>query len=277
MRRLPLELSIVPTPFQHLCYAERLFQHHALPETVRRLLYDARGPYLLGSTAGDVQVITAAPRVTTHFYRLADIGSRSAVASLLAAHPDLASPALLRPDHAAFITGYLVHLVWDEVWAREIYIPLYHDGAQWRKRRERVLHHNALRVLLDREAYTALQGRDAVLASIRVVTPDRWLPFAPDCALVAWREWLVAQLVDSSKIETATVFAQRMHMPLDRVEKLVAQMHAGSYTQVPDWKGAIKRYESRALAESVETVLRYWGIGDRLQPIGEVQPAAVEV
>jgi hypothetical protein len=267
----------MPTPFQHLVYAERLLQHSALPSQVRRLLRAARGPYLLGSTAGDVQVITSQPRVTTHFYHLADIGLRPAVTALLTAHPELASPFDLSPDHAAFLTGYLIHLVWDEIWARDVFIPLYRDGDAWQERRDYFLHHNALRVLLDREAYTAVQSVDGLLSVLSAVTPCHWLPFASDAALIAWRDWLVEQLADSATLQTATVFAQRMQVPVEQVEALVVQMRSGAYMQVPDWAAAIRHYETLALEESVATVLRYWGIGDRLVPADEVQQASIEV
>ena len=267
----------MPTPFQHLVYAELVERHPALPPAVRRLLRDAWGPYLLGSTAGDVQVMTQQRRVETHFYHLADIGVRPAVSALFAAHPHLARPAELPAAHAAFLTGYLVHLIWDEVWARDIFIPLYRDGSQWREPLDYHLHHNALRVLLDSDAYSALYGRVDLLAALRTVTPYGWLPFAPDQALLAWRDWLVAQLSDAARLQTALVFAERMHVPVEDLAALVEALRAGAYAQIPDWSACIERYVNCALEESVTTVLRYWGIADRLEPREKAQQASLEV
>jgi hypothetical protein len=261
----------VPTPFQHLNYAERVYRHPGIPLPVRRLLGGAWGAYLLGSTAGDVQVITSQARVETHFYRLADIGIRSAVDTLLSAHPDLADPAGLSPAHAAFLTGYLVHLVWDEVWARDIFIPLYQNASHWNERRAYFLHHNALRLFLDREAYAALQGSGCLSAALRGVLPCRWLPFATDRALIAWRDWLVEQLTDPATVQTSAVFAQRMQMPVEELEEVVRELRSGAYDRVPEWASAVERFEARALQESVETVLSYWGIRGRLNRVTQLR------
>jgi hypothetical protein len=261
----------VPTPFQHLNYAERVYRHPGIPPQVRRLLDDAWGPYLLGNTAGDVQVMTAQPRVETHFYRLADIGVRSAVDTLLAAHPDLADPGSLSPARAAFLTGYLVHLVWDEVWARDIFIPLYQNASHWNERRAYFLHHNALRLFLDRKAYAALQGCAPLVAALRGTVPCRFLPFATDRALIAWRDWLVEQLTDPATVQTSAVFAQRMQMPVEELEEVVRELQSGRYAKVPEWASAVERFEARALEESVETVLSYWGIRDRLNRVTQLR------
>ena len=266
----------MPTPFQHLVYAEHVYRHPRLPSTVRRLLYDDWCAYLLGSTAGDVQSITHQPRVDTHFYHLSDIGIRSPVATLLAAHPHLACPGNLDPAHAAFLTGYLVHLVWDEVWARDLFLPLYQDAPQWQERRSRFVHHNALRVLLDRVAYASLHRRTSVSACLRSVVPGQWLPFAEDQALLGWRDWLAGQLADPTTVQTAAVFAERMHVPVQAVEAVVQEMASGTYREVPGWAAAVERYEACALEESIEMVLRYWGMGDRLEHMSDSHQTCVE-
>jgi hypothetical protein len=266
----------VPTPFQHLAYAELVYRHPGLPATIRRLLHDAWCAYLLGSTAGDVQTITNQPRVETHFYHLSDIGIRSPVKTLLTAHPHLACPEDLDPEHAAFLTGYLVHLVWDEVWARDLFLPLYQDSPQWQERKSRFLHHNALRVLLDRVAYASLDRRTFVSACLRTVVPGQWLPFAGDQALLAWRDWLAGQLADPTTVQTAAIFAERMRVPVQAVEAVVQEMVSGTYREVPDWAAAVERYEACALQESIEVVLRYWGIGDRLECISDPCQTCVE-
>jgi hypothetical protein len=270
-----VEFPFVPTPFQHLVYAEFVYHHPGLPLPVRRLLRDAWGSFLLGSTAGDVQVITGQARVETHFYHLDDIGIRSAVGTLLATHPHLACPQNLTANHAAFLTGYLVHLTWDEAWARDLFIPLYQDAPYWQDRRSCFLHHNALRVLLDRVAYASLDKRASLSASLRGVVPQQWLPFAEDLALLSWRDWLAEQLADPTTVQTSAVFAQRMRVPVQELEALVQQLGTGSYSQVPNWAAAVELYEARALEESIETVLRYWGIEDRLWPLVELQQACV--
>ncbi|MGC9469766.1 MAG: zinc dependent phospholipase C family protein [Anaerolineae bacterium] len=260
----------MPTPFQHLVYADRIYQSLSLPPSLREALSAARGAYLLGSTAADVQAVTGQARVETHFYRLNDAGKHSAVARLLASYPALADPSMMSSDRAAFVSGYLVHLVWDEIWARDIFLPFYRDAEHWPDRLSYFVHHNALRVLLDRSAYRSLRDHADLPVLLGGAVPDRWLPFATDGALLEWRDWLIEQLVDPSAIRTAEVFAMRMHVPVRDLEAIVAEMTGGRYEPGVDLAKALRHYESVALKASLETLLRYWRIEDRLSLVCKV-------
>jgi hypothetical protein len=257
-------MASVPTPFQHLIYAQRVLGAGRLPAEIVRKLDSERGAFLFGSTAGDVQVMTGQPRAETHFYRLSEPHELPAAERFLIACPELGDPEQLSPTHAAFVSGYLVHLAWDEAWARDIFIPCYQGGSQWPDRMAYFLHHNALRLYLDRDAYERLRDAPGLVAALRGVAPDGWLPFATSSALVDWRDWLVEQLMDPAKIQTAAVFAARMKVPTKALEEVVTEIAGGTYRAVSDLGALLARYEAAALAESTHTLLRYWGIGDRL-------------
>jgi len=254
----------VPTPFQHLLYSQRVFRAPGLPARVSHALETERGAFLLGSTAGDVQAITGQPRVDTHFYRLSEPHERSAAERFLLAYPELAAPSLLLPTRAAFVSGYLVHLAWDEVWAEDIFIPFYRDADHWPDRMSYFVHHNALRVHLDRGAYGSLVQKEALASLLGSVVPERWLPFVEDAALIQWRDWLVEQLLDPAAIQTVEVFSRRMQVPPDRLEEIVDEMVRGTYVDVLGLDDALARYEAMALAESMLTLLSYWGISVNL-------------
>ncbi len=249
----------MPTPFQHLDYAERIRHHPALSSSLRERLNGDFGAFLLGNTAADVQVITSQRRVQTHFYQLADLGRRSAVATLLDKHPELAAPRDLSPDRAAFVSGYLAHLAWDEVWAQELFLPYYRNAQGWPDPLAYSTHHNALRIFLDRKAYAGLQDRLKLPVLLRSLIFARWLPFAPDWALSRWRDWLVVQLEDPTAVQTVEVFAERMQIPMDRLERIVSSIARGSYTAVPGLDAAVAQYEERALSASLRTLVHYWG------------------
>jgi hypothetical protein len=257
-------MASVPTPFQHLIYAQRLLGAAGLPAEIARRLDAERGAFLFGSTAGDVQVMTGQPRVETHFYRLSEPHELPASARFLIACPELDDPARLSPAHAAFVSGYLVHLAWDEVWARDIYVPWYQKGDPWPDRPTYALHHNALRLHLDRGAYERLRGTPDLVPALCNVAPDGWLPFATSDALVRWRDWLVAQLMDPAEIKTATVFAERMKVPVRALEEVADEMIGGTYRVVPELGRLLACYEATALTESLDALLRYWRLGDRL-------------
>lgn len=161
-----------------------------------------------------------------------------------------ASPPL-SPAHAAFVAGYAVHLIWDEIWAWDVFVPYYRDNAQWPERKSFFVHHNALRVWLDRQAHARLLAWPDLTSCLGDVDPNDWLPFAPDWALCRWRDWLVVQLLDPAAVQTAEVFAERLQVPVAELEALVAEMEVGSYGVVPHLFEALWDYEATALAESV--------------------------
>jgi hypothetical protein len=90
-----------------------------------RLLDDERGNLYLGSTAPDIRVITRWERERTHFFDLRCFEEQDGVAGLFDAYPNLHEPADLNPATAAFIAGYVTHLVMDELWINTIYRPFF--------------------------------------------------------------------------------------------------------------------------------------------------------
>jgi len=265
----------VPTPFQHLHYAERVLNHPYLPQQLRDLLYEQIGPFLLGTTAADVQTITGQHRVDTHFYTISEGRNGSAAGEMLAQFPALVDPRTLTPARAAFVTGYIVHLAWDELWAWDIFVPYYLEGTHWPDRRSFFIHHNALRVWLDRVAFSHLPDRPELALRLRSTVPSGWLPFAPDAALVEWRDWLAQQLDGSAGVQTAEVFADRMRVTVANLEAIVAEIISGSYRTVPDIDGAVGAYERAALTESIRGASRYWGLDHNLDRVAATEGVVV--
>ncbi len=251
----------MPTPFQHLVYAQGILYDPGLPSELRTCLEVHLCAFYLGNTAADVQTLTGQPRVDTHFYHLSDIGTLRPVEVLLATHPQLAHPHHLTSAHAAFISGYLAHLIWDELWAAQIFLPFYVESPRWTDRHHRNLHHNALRVLLDRQAEVQLRTQPDLGACLKSARPYRWLPFVTDDALARWRDWLVVQLDDPKKVETGAVFAGRMGVSVAEFEDIIAQVALGGYVQAPPGlDAALTAFEQSAYATSLQTLRQYWGL-----------------
>lgn len=251
----------MPTPFEHLVYARDVLESAHLPENIRQTMRAQLGPYLLGNTAVDVQSITGQPRFETHFYHIHGDSAMPASDALLAAYPDLADPNRLDPAHAAFVSGYLVHLAWDERWLRDVFRPFYMESALWPDRLTRNVHHNALRVLVDRQAEAMLRAWSELLPLLRSTQPDSWLPFVESAALTRWRDWLVIQLADPSAVQTAQVFAERMGVSADYLETVIRAVELDTYQPpVPGLSAALATFETHALAESIVVLRRYWGI-----------------
>lgn len=251
----------MPTPFQHLVYAQGILRDPGLPAALRAGLERHLCAFYLGNTAADVQTLTGQPRVETHFYHLSDIGSLRPVEVLLATYPQLARPQRLPPAHAAFLSGYLAHLLWDELWAAQIFIPFYVEAPQWPDWQQRTLHHNALRVLLDRQSEAQLRAQPGLSTCLQSVAPQHWLPFVADDALARWRDWLAAQLADPAKVETGAVFAGRMGVSVAEFEDIIAQVAAGRYLPPPPGlDAALAAFERSAYAATLQTLRQYWGL-----------------
>ncbi len=244
----------MPTPFQHLTYAWAMLQDAALPELVRA----HPGAFALGHTAGDVQSVSGQPRHETHFYVFPPTGHPRAVEVMLERYPKLRNSTRLEPEHAAFIAGYLAHLAWDEVWAWEVYIPCYLESGLWDSRLERAIHHNALRVRLDRMALGQLRAWENLVNLLARTTPRHWLPFVEDAMLVRWRDWLVQQLRAPDAVATARVFAERMGVPLTTLEAAIAAQDERRDTHITRCvEPALAHYDQRAFADGMHAVIRY--------------------
>lgn len=249
----------MPTPFQHLVYARNFLADQALPEALRTMLQAEAGAFLLGATAVDVQVLTGQARAETHFYEFPPREEARAVPTLLAACPALVDPHRLPPDQAAYLSGYLNHLIWDEVWAWEVYLPCYLFSGQFPTRQERAIHHNGLRVYLDHQAEATLHTWPEVVPWLASAEPRQWFPVTDDAALRRLRDWMVAQLTGREPVETARIFAERGKFPPERLEEVAQAIAVGTYVSpVPGLWEALARYEARGAQESRETVLRYW-------------------
>ena len=204
----------MPTPIEHLIVAERILASPDLPQAVRvRLDGDdrLRGAYFFGHIAPDVQVVSRQPREVTHFFALPPIHGQWATEKMLAAHPDLAGPEDLSPLRAAFLTGYLSHLLLDELWVRQVFYPIFGPQQTWAERRERLLLHNVLRAWLDRRDLPYL--RDDMGQILRFAEPKSWLPFARDTDLDRWRDIVAEQLAPDAGIRTIEIFANRSRIP----------------------------------------------------------------
>jgi hypothetical protein len=94
-----------------------------------RVLEEERGNLYLGSTAPDIHVITRWERGRTHFFDLSNFGEQSGVASLFDAYPRLREPGDLSAATAAFVAGYVTHLVMDELWINTIYRPFFGERS----------------------------------------------------------------------------------------------------------------------------------------------------
>jgi len=242
----------------HLALAKEILGGGDLPPAVCRLLTQQRGPFLLGHTAPDVQTISGQARDETHFYSIPRTADRPAHETLFAAHPRLARAETLPPAQAAFIAGYIAHLLLDELWLESIFQRYFLQG--WGTLHERLFLHNVLRTWMDRQDQRRLDG--SVAAGLREAEPQGWLPFVSDQHLRAWRDWLVEQLGPGHSVQTAEVFAQRMGVSAAEVEAVLRspqQMEERVFCHIP--RAALKSFHDTGYARSV-ALIAHWYAGE---------------
>jgi hypothetical protein len=188
--------------------AEDLLVHPGLSSEIRRTLQENRPAFLLGNTAPDVQTVSGQAREVTHFFDLPiRPGMPAAWDGMLSAYPELARPARLASDQAAFIAGYLCHLQADWLWVLQVFAPVFGPHNTWRTFSHRLYLHNVLRAYLDQQIFPDLPA--AMGADLEKAIPFHWLPFVADLYLVEWRDFLARQLQPGAIVETVEVFAAR--------------------------------------------------------------------
>ncbi len=198
----------MPTPFYHLSLAEELLTHPSLPEPISQFLRKARGEFMFGNTAPDVQVISGQSRQETHFFNLPILeGDQPAWEGIFVKYPQLSPGRNLPVPQAAFLAGYLCHLQADWFWVKDIFTPFFGPRCSWGTFRQRLYYHNVLRAYLDMRILPVLPGgMDACLSQVE---PMSWIPFVADRYLEQWRDFLYPQLQPGANIQTVEVFSSR--------------------------------------------------------------------
>jgi hypothetical protein len=208
---LPGRSPLMPTPFMHLDFAERLRAHTALSPRVRDWLEAELPAFYLGNIAADYQIICDIPRETTHFYSLPPEPGSQAHQAMLARYPELAAADRLPADQAVFIAGYCFHLIQDLIWYRRVLEPFFFLSDGWpRAPRARFVAHNSLLTYLDQCAYQRLP--EYAGPTLSRSASHNWLPFADDEQLHEWTDLIVRQLLPGSTTETIAIFSSRLHM-----------------------------------------------------------------
>jgi hypothetical protein len=246
----------MPTPFMHLTFALELLSNVEIAEPFYNRRFPTAGAFLLGNTAADVQTLTHEPRYTTHFYHVRGQQKLWGWEQFLSENPQLATSTQLDRRHAAFTCGYLVHLLWDEMWTREIFTPFFMEAPRWNNRLTYAVYHNALRAVQDRNAYIMLQKKIHITDQIAEVQPDHWLPFASDEVLLQWRNWLVTQLEDDGESQTINVFANRMGVSVTHFSEAIENLKRKNF-DIPGLSSAISTVYKHAQARSRVLILSY--------------------
>jgi hypothetical protein len=221
--------------------------HPELPSAVQTLLREQKGPFLLGSTAPDVQVISGQERQATHFFSVPiKPGVQLPWKRLLQEHPSLIHSNDQHLERDVFIAGYLCHLQADWTWVLEIFLPVFGPARMWGTFQKRLYLHNVLRAYLDEEVINALPLDTPEY--LRRTVPENWLPFVQDAYLIRWCNYISNQLQPGADVKTIDVFSARQGIDPEEFQSIIhseSQMQAQIFRQIPRKK--LKAYRSRVL------------------------------
>jgi hypothetical protein len=247
----------VPTPFYHLSIAQDLIAHPELSPAVRSLLREQVGPFLLGNTAPDVQVISGQSRWATHFFSIPiKSGAQVPWDRLLGEYPGLIHSIDSQPAKAAFIAGYLCHLQADWLWVLDIFLPVFGPYQSWEDFSTRLYLHNVLRSYLDQVVVQSLSS--GVIIDLQPTQTSRWLPFVKDVHLNQWRDYLVYQLQPGRQVQTVEVFAARHGIDAREFYKLTqseARMEEQVFSRLP--RQQLGDYRRQLVAQNVNLLQDY--------------------
>lgn len=245
----------MPTPFTHLRFALELKARLQLD--VAAILEAEQPAFLLGSIAPDVQTVSGQPRDATHFFHIPRRDARPAHQHLFEQHPALAQPRQMPAPQAAALSGYLTHLLLDEIWVQEIFEPVFGHRQSWGTFSERLYLHNALRSYVDEHDRRYLPL--AIAASLHAARPDRWLPFVGDDHLLHWRDLVAEQLTPGQAARTVEVFAERMGADPHALAALLAspeEMQRRVWARLPAEK--LDMYYAAGLEQAADLLRAYW-------------------
>lgn len=198
----------MPTPFMHIAFAHKIIVDPVLPSSTKTLIGAQWGTFLLGSIAPDARVSSGIRRADTHFFEYEPVIAVPPMDAMLTQFPTLNRDQVSSEAQAAFVAGYAAHLAMDEVWCTDLLFPKFMTLWDGSFNSFQMLH--MLLGYLDARDYATLEADD--YPALLTATPDHWLPFIPDTALIDWRDLIAEQLPPDGRSRTLEILSQRIKM-----------------------------------------------------------------
>ncbi|HOA24705.1 MAG TPA: hypothetical protein PK801_00230 [Aggregatilineales bacterium] len=215
----------------------------------------ARSAMLLGAISPDARVVSGHPRTETHFFDIPmqEPGHRA----LFRQWPALADAAALGEAHAAFIAGYLTHLIMDQTWVEVIVMPgLFVEGQVWGVEHPNWRLYSLLMTYLEYRAAERLPARAVDL--LAQAEPRGWLPFVSDHHLAGWRDHVVGIIRTGGPRLLSRMFAETNDLTAEQMEAIVlseARMEEEVYHTIP--RERLLAFEEQVGERSQQVVIDY--------------------
>jgi len=156
-----------------------------------RVIDADRGAFYLGSTGPDMRILSRADRTSSHYFDLDCLEDQNSVKSFFQAHGDLKIAAKIDDATAAFVAGYLTHLVIDEVWITDIYRPFFGpESVLGGDARANVLD-RVLQYEMDLQRRTDRPVMEEIREQLAATALAVHVSFIDDAILARWRDVVV--------------------------------------------------------------------------------------
>ncbi|MBF6598929.1 MAG: hypothetical protein IVW36_00275 [Dehalococcoidia bacterium] len=147
-----------------------------------------RGAYYLGATTPDIRILTRWDRARTHFFDLQCLGEQSGVRRLFEQEPGLRDARALDDATAAFVAGYISHLVLDEEYITQIYRQYFGKGGLLGDELMADVMDRLLQLHLDREQRTDAEATDDIRRALSETSLELAVDFIAGDVLRDWRD-----------------------------------------------------------------------------------------
>lgn len=249
----------MPNAQTHLAAACDLL---ASPAVQRALTWlgsgEARSAFLLGTISPDVRAISGHSREATHFFEIPPREGHMAHDLMFGRWPSLKHVTSMEPVRAAFVAGYVTHLIMDQVWVERIVMPyLFIDGVMWSTGHPNWRLYSILMSYMEYQAAERLPGGTVGLVE-RATPQGEWLPFVKDHYLVEWRDRVTGLIRRGGARVISRMFAQTNHMSSEALEAIVLseeRMAAEAYPVVSHKQ--LQAFRDEAARLSADAVLAY--------------------
>lgn len=226
----------MPNTQTHLAAASHLLGAAALPMTIPWLAQpDMQAAFLLGTISPDARVVSGHTREATHFIPIPPPPGVLAQDMMLDAWPELRPQSVARQAQAAFVAGYLAHLIMDQTWLDIVVLPgLFIDGIDWNTRHPNWRLYSILMTWLEYQAAARLQPN--ITALLATATPEHWVPFLEDQHLIGWRNHVLQTIQTDGARRTSQIFARSNNLMAEELEAIVLseeRMAHEAYPVVP--------------------------------------------
>jgi hypothetical protein len=181
-----------------------------LANELKSPLVDAeRGAYYLGATTPDIRALTRGDRQDTHFFRLDEFGEQDGVHELFEKQPALRDASALEAPTAAFLAGYISHLVLDEDYICRIYRPLFGERSPLSGDAMADVMDKTLQWDIEREDCADTAKVDEIRAVLAETAVDVNVDFIARETLLQWRDISVDAIGSQPSVERLVRFLGR--------------------------------------------------------------------